>query len=123
MNDFRGVLRGTFRETRTEFFGTGCPRLFQGSLKGLSYLLGRLEQGPPARVLFLSGLPRPRTLTMAVAEGGHSKKSSRASYQEKMAVTGDGIVLTYWHWLEYDSVALAALFGGIGLVTLLALSI
>jgi hypothetical protein len=40
-----------------------------------------------------------------------------------MAATGDGVVLTYWHWLEYDSVALAALFGGIGLVTLLALSI
>jgi hypothetical protein len=33
------------------------------------------------------------------------------------------IVLTYWHWLEYDSVALAVLFTGIGLVTLLVLSI
>jgi hypothetical protein len=30
---------------------------------------------------------------------------------------------THRYWLEYDSVALAALFGGIGLVTLLALSI
>jgi hypothetical protein len=26
---------------------------------------------------------------------------------------------TYWHWLEYDSVALATLFTGIGLVALL----
>jgi hypothetical protein len=33
------------------------------------------------------------------------------------------IVLTYWHWLEYDSVALATLFTGIGLVALLVLSI
>jgi hypothetical protein len=33
------------------------------------------------------------------------------------------IVLTYWHWLEYDSVALATLFAGIGLVGLLVLSI
>jgi hypothetical protein len=33
------------------------------------------------------------------------------------------IVLTYWHWLEYDSVALATLFSGIGLVALLVLSI
>ena len=28
-------------------------------------------------------------------------------------------MLTHWHWLEYDSVALAALFTGIGLVALL----
>jgi hypothetical protein len=33
------------------------------------------------------------------------------------------IVLTYWHWLEYDSVALATLCTGIGLVALLVLSI
>ena len=33
------------------------------------------------------------------------------------------IVLTHWHWLEYDSVALATLFAGIGLVGLLVLSI
>jgi hypothetical protein len=32
-------------------------------------------------------------------------------------------VLTYWHWLEYDSVALATLFTGIGLVAFLVLSI
>jgi len=33
------------------------------------------------------------------------------------------IVLTYWHWLEYDSVALATLLTGIGLLALLVLSI
>jgi hypothetical protein len=33
------------------------------------------------------------------------------------------IMLTYWHWLEYDSVALTTLFTGIGLVALLVLSI
>jgi hypothetical protein len=99
-----------------------------GELFAFSFLskLGRaLSQGP-----FCSGpeqlrphSPAPRNAD-AVARGAPgSKASSRGSYQEKMAVTGDGIVLTYWHWLEYDSVALAALFSGIGLVTLLVLSI
>jgi hypothetical protein len=100
-----------------------------GELFAFSFLskLGRaLSQGPfcsgpeqliPTRVVFLPERPHspaPRNAD-AVARGAPgSKASSRGSYQEKMAVTGDGIVLTYWHWLEYDSVALAALFGGIG---------
>jgi hypothetical protein len=33
------------------------------------------------------------------------------------------VVRTYWHWLKYDTVALAALFTGIGIVALLVLSI
>jgi hypothetical protein len=49
----------------------------------------------------------------------HSLHSSRKmAFEQRM-----DIVLTYWHWLEYDSVALATLFTGIGLVALLVLSI
>jgi hypothetical protein len=44
--------------------------------------------------------------------------SRKMAFEQRM-----DIVLTYWHWLEYDSVALATLFTGIGLVALLVLSI
>jgi hypothetical protein len=85
-------------------------------VKGSSILSARLEQGPP-RESFLKRPPAPRTCTVAVTE-----KSSGGSCQENGVAVG-GIMNTYWHWLEYDSAALAVLFGGIGLVTLLALSI
>jgi hypothetical protein len=35
----------------------------------------------------------------------------------------DVMISDYRHWLEYDSVALAALFVGVGLVELIVLSI
>jgi hypothetical protein len=44
--------------------------------------------------------------------------SRKMAFEQRM-----DIMLTYWHWLEYDSVALATLFTGIGLVALLVLSI
>jgi hypothetical protein len=45
-------------------------------------------------------------------------RKKKMAFEQRM-----DIVLTYWHWLEYDSVALAVLLTGIGLVTLLVLSI
>jgi hypothetical protein len=45
-------------------------------------------------------------------------RKKKVAFEQRM-----DIVLTSWHWLEYDSVALAVLLTGIGLVTLLVLSI
>ena len=47
-----------------------------------------------------------------------SDPEKKLAFEQRM-----DIVPTYWHWLEYNSVALAVLFTGIGLVTLLVLSI
>jgi hypothetical protein len=44
--------------------------------------------------------------------------SRKMAFEQRM-----DIVLTYWHWLEYDSVAVATLCTGIGLLALLVLSI
>jgi hypothetical protein len=50
------------------------------------------------------------------------KKAAWGSPQKNGVAVG-GIMHTHRYWLEYDSVTLAVLFTGIGLVTLLALSI
>jgi hypothetical protein len=78
--------------------------------------------------LKLRSLVRNQTYGSRLTFGGRTDRSVRRPVyslhsSRKMVEQRMDIVLTYWHWLEYDSVALATLFTGIGLVALLVLSI
>jgi hypothetical protein len=99
-------------------------------------LLGAINRPPGPRTqesglvpLKLRSLVRNQTYGSRLTFGGRTDRSVRRPVyslhsSRKMAFEQRmDIVLTYWHWLEYDSVALATLFTGIGLVALLVLSI